>query len=227
MQCLGDQRKTAKALMRIVDDLVSRTIKTKHIYTAEDREAYAAKFPKALVVKATVESGSGTPLGSSAAATSKKPKGKTAKRSPKKRDRLIPQDCVLGIPPGRINHIEVELRRKLSLENHTNSVSVMFRVFIELSVDEYLAARPISGVKSMDKLSKKIEQVSFDLEKRKKLNKQQGKAVRSINAGNSFLAPGASRMHDYVHNPYIFPAPTDLRQHWNSLQAFVAAMWSA
>ena len=222
----ADVDSVSRALMHVVNDLASRRIKVGDIYRKEHRERYASKLPARVVVKPTIPSGQGLPVSAKTAGSSTKRKTRKQSRAAKKRDRLIPPDCVLAIPPGRISDIYVELRKKLSLESHTNAVSVLFRVFVELTVDAYINDNSISGVKTDDKLRKKIEKVAIDLESKKKLNKQQARAIRSANLEHSFLAPGVATMNDYVHNKYIFPAPTDLRQHWNSLQAFIAAMWA-
>jgi len=96
---------------------------------------------------------------------------------------------------------------------------------VELSVDAYLDKHPL-GIDRDAKLRVKIEKVAIDLETRKKINKQQGRAIRAANMSHSTLAPGANTMNDYIHNEHIFPAPSDLRQHWSSLQPLIAAMWT-
>ena len=221
---LADPKRVSKAFMYVIRDLANKNIKVKDIYDERQRAAYAAKLPRGVAVKSTVQSGQGTPASASVGDVS--PTKASKARTPRKRDRLIPGDCVLDIPSGRISDIEVELQ-KLSLDNYTNAVSVLFRVFVELSVDTYIDDEQPAGVTSDDKLRKKIEGVSIDLQAKKKLNKQQARAIRSANVENSFLAPGVATMHDYVHNLYVFPAPTDLRQHWNSLQPFMKAIWTA
>ena len=173
-------------------------------------------------MKATVKSGDGVPasLGGHAPQTKAK---KTAK-TPKKRSRLIPRDCVLSIPSGRIKNIESELR-KLDLEDHTNAIAVLFRVFIELSVDSFIEANALSI--SEDKgLQKKMEAVAVDLVSRRKLTAKQRTPVSRACQKDSFLAPSVTLMHQYVHNPHVFPAPGDLRAHWDSLQPFFGAIWS-
>lgn len=219
---LASEERVAAALMYVVNDLASGKTKVGQIYTKTQRQDYAKALPASVVVKTTAKSGQGTPV-SSGPAPAKKPTAKG--KQTKKRDRLIPRDCVLAIPGGRINDIEDELRR-LSLEDHANAVSVLFRVFVELSVDSYLEASPHIGVNIDAKLRVKIEKVSIDLESKKKLNRQQGRAIRSANMDHSFLAPGVNTMNDYVHNEYIFPAAGDLRAHWNSLQPFITAIWT-
>jgi hypothetical protein len=224
LSLLADEAAVARALMHVVNDLTSGRTKVSDIYTTGQRQKYAKELPTDVVVKPTVKSGHGVAASSSASpATAKR---KAARRATvRKRDRLIPKDCVLNIPTGRIQDIEGELR-KLSLEDTTNAVSVLFRVFVELSVDAYLTDHPISGVTDDDKLRKKIEKVSLDLEAKRKLNKQQARAIRSANMDHSFLAPGVNQMNDYIHNEHIFPSPSDLRAAWNSVQPFVAAMWT-
>jgi len=220
---LADERAVAKALMHVVRDLASGNTRVGDIYTLPQRQKYARELPAGIVVTPTIKSGQG--IAASASASPATASKATARHVTRKRDRLIPRDCVLSIPSERIHDIEGELR-KLSLEDTTNAVSVLFRVFLELSVDAYLDDHPIAGVTANDKLRKKVEKVSIDLETKKKLTKQQARAIRSANMEHSFLAPGVNTMNDYVHNEHIFPSPSDLRAAWNSTQPFIAAMWT-
>ena len=165
-------------------------------------------LPASVVVTATAKSGQGIAITTGEKGTKPKAGGKIAK-TPKKRDKLIPRDCVLNIPRGRVNDIEGELRI-LKLSDHTNAVSVLFRVFIELSLDAYITSHPL-GITEGEKLHIKLEKVATDLETRNKLNPQQAKAVRHASMKDSFLDPGVTLLNAYVHNQYVFPSVGDLR----------------
>jgi hypothetical protein len=220
---LADPTRIAKALMHVVNDLASGRTKVGDIYKKPDRLKYAKNLPASVVVTATAKSGQGIAITTGEKSAKPKAGGRTAK-TPKKRDKLIPRDCILNIPRGRINDIEGELRI-LKLSDHTNAVSVLFRVFIELSLDAYIISHPL-GITEKEPLHKKLEKVATDLETRKKLNPQQAKAVRHASMKDSFLDPGVTLLNAYVHNQYVFPSVGDLRTHWDKLQPFIAAMWT-
>ncbi len=222
LSVLADKNKIAKALMHVINDLSSGKIKTADIYTSQNRQAYARNLPQTVAVAATLSSGQGAPLVTSATA------GKTRATRPKRaieRTKLIPTSCVLDISDRRINNIENELR-KLGLNDYTNAVSVLFRVFIELSIDSYIQAQPSIGLHEKTPLQRKMKAVADHLVASGKLTQKQRQPVSRACQRDSFLAPSIDLMHTYVHNAHAFPAPGDLRAHWDNLEPFLAAIWT-
>lgn len=216
---VGEKNRVIKALMHVVNDLESGKTKTKDIYTKPERVAYANALPSAISVP-PLGKGSVLVVGGNQFVVRRTLTTTTAPP----RDKLIPTKCALNITDQRIQDIARELR-KLSLEQHPNAVSVLFRVFIELSADSYIAREKLAATKD-DKLSKKLLAVTADLITRKKLTTQQASPVRLVCNKNSWLAPSTALMNEYVHNAAIFPAPVDLRAYWDSIQPFVAAIWA-
>lgn len=222
LRLLGSQARVAKAVKHIIHDLTrtdKKKLATKDIYTKEQRIEYLDKLPSNLLLakptkkKKTVVS---------AAPIKAKP---VVVRPHAPRDYLIPTDCVMAITDQKLVDIERELRA-LSLEHHTNAVSVLFRVFLELCCDSYITRLGLQNDILRDKLSKKMTDVANDLVSRKQLSESQARPVRQAAAKDTYLAASVSTLHEYVHNLNAFPQPTDLRNGWNSLQPFFVAVWS-
>ena len=220
---LADTDKIARALMHVVNELSSRKIKTTDIYTSQDRQRYARNLPKTVAVVATLSNGQGTPLVASSGTTTKS-RAKQKKKSTA-RTKLIPTSCVLDISNRRINNMENELR-KLGLNDYANAIGVLFRVFIELSVDSYLQGQPSIGLTEKAALHRKMRAVADHLVTNGKLTPKQRQPVSRACQKDSFLAPSIDLMHAFVHNAYAFPAPGDLKAHWDNLEPFLAAIWT-
>jgi hypothetical protein len=217
---LADESRVAKALRYLVENLPPVT----KVHTKEQRLQFAADLPARITVKPTIESGKGTALSDSTPGVASK-KGRTAARARSRREKLIPYDCVLKVTDPRVRDVEDELRR-LNVEKFPNAVGVLLRVFIELSADEYITRGSVTGATVGSHLDTKLQTVASDLVNRQKLSTQQAKPVRRACQKDSFLLPSVDMMHSYIHNQYTFPAPGDLIAHWNSLQPFIAAIWS-
>ncbi len=218
MSLLGTPASVARALLYVASDLSSRHIKVADVYTRPQRLDYARKLPPNILVKHTRKSRAGI----SVSGVRKKTTRKKARRR-RVRDTLIPSDCILQVTEERPSEIEHELR-SLKLSDYPNAISVLFRVFVELSADAYVESNALSP--ENDKLRSKIDAVLKHLRANDKLTRQQATPVRRALQKDSFLTPSVDQMNDYVHNQYAFPASSDLRAFWNGLQPFMMAVWS-
>lgn len=156
--------------------------------------------------------------------------GKEDKPNPKStvRPHLIPKSCVFIIEEGKINDIYLELKDNLLIDDSDkstpNAVGVLFRVFLEISLERYAQ---INGHTFVDRanIPKKIDWVSEELikagvspKKLKEINQ-----VSSATQKNSFLA--VENFHQYVHSTNIMPSSSDLKNKWDLLEGFFRILW--
>jgi|SRR5579883_330547 len=219
LQIVGDKQRVAKAIAWVAHDLINRNVSVGQVYDLSKRQTYARKIPASIVVKAT---GPAVAASSVTISRANKAPAKISRRAP--RDFLIPNDCSLNVQDARIQQIERELRR-LSLQSYPNAVGVLFRVFAELSANWYINDQAVK-VSAHPKLGEKLKVAGDHLHKTKKLTLAQLKPVHHAAQAGRYLEASVTLLHDYAHNAAMFPAPGDLRSHWDSLQPFFAALWS-
>jgi len=135
---------------------------------------------------------------------------------------LISKDLIMNISKPRINDLFDDLK-KLNINRQTNSISVIFRTFMELSVKYYIDTQ---GIKDPNNFSEKLIAVAEDLHKNGKITDDvqlsikilcERKGDKSINI--------ATELNQYGHNYEFNPNPTDLKKAWESFQEYVMAMW--
>jgi hypothetical protein len=148
---------------------------------------------------------------------------KKRNRPTSERKRLVSKGTDVRPPMGRANDILHELQR-LEVENFRNAVSVLFRVFFEFSVEEYMTRRAVPGITSADKLYQKVKAVAKHMENNGIMShKDLIAANRVANDPNSVLS--TQTLNAYVHNKNFYPLASDLKTTWDNLEPFVVKLW--
>ena len=219
----GDPNLVSNGLTYLVNEMIGGRLDVTRVYTGSDREQFADEIPAGVVVPQITGRSGAVPLHEADSQQPTKRK-RTRRTEPKLRDHLIPNDCVLHVSDPRIQDIEKELR-KLSLSGTPNAVGVLFRVFIELSVDSYISRENLTMPKE-PVLRSKLNKVADNLITRQMLTNLQAAPVRRAASKDSFLGPSTALMNQWVHNQHMSPVGSELRSHWNDLQPFVTAIWA-
>lgn len=150
-------------------------------------------------------------------------KVKKAKKDINLRDNLIPKDFNLKISHDRINSIYIELKT-LKIDHYANSVSVLFRVFIEVSCDFYVERHNIKLKKDV-KLKDKIQECCNDLSNKQLINPAIIKAINiCVSSEHSIFS--TNTFNSYVHNKEMRPSPLELKISWNKLSEFIRILHS-
>jgi hypothetical protein len=224
-----DEKEVVKGLSQIVKDILDPKFTVKKIYDKDARRDYLAKFPKSSKPNTSVKASKPWQFNSSVPApvpvTTATPKPKP---NPKDRNRLIPKSCGIKISNAKVNAIYHELQN-IDVTKFTNAASVLFRVFVELSVDTYieehnLASTP-SAAKSGMALQQKINIVANHLDTKKLADAAICKGIKaSIKDSNDIL--GLDTWHAYVHNNKFQPKANNLNITWDNMQEFMIILWN-
>ena len=139
---------------------------------------------------------------------------------------LIPEKCELQIKKAtRINDIYCELRNDLRLDNSNksvpNAVGVLFRVFLEVSLD-YYAEMNGHEFKKRNTIRQKISWVVKNLEN-KEYDKKKFRNINRVGSSEGYLS--IDNFHEYVHSHTTEPTSSELKGQWNNLQEFFEILW--
>jgi hypothetical protein len=161
------------------------------------------------------------------AAKPPKPKGTP---STEDQPNLIPKKFRLELPAGKINDIFVELK-KLDVDAYRHSISVLFRVFFEFTLDEFIKKRKIELPKDrdgheIDTLKVRLSRVLKDVKDTGLLKERELKPVNvAVSDRNSMLH--ADTLNAYVHSKWMNPDPLQLKLTWANFQLFIERLWMA
>jgi hypothetical protein len=196
----------------------------KDIYDAADQKRFfnkvAAKHPKPTRSTKRWTINADTTVGEAERAPLRK---KKLHRPTLERKRLIPKNTDVRPPMGRANDIFHELCR-LEVENYRNAVSVLFRVFLEFSVEAYIDRRSVPGVTNADKLSKKLQIVAQHMESNGIMDKKDLHAVNKAASDPNSLFSTVT-LNAYVHNVNFYPSASELKTSWDNLEPFIEKLW--
>jgi hypothetical protein len=222
-----------KPLRRIVRDLANGTVNVTMLKKKDQQVDWVSKLDKDLpdLTKKTgtlkpveeLEEQSAPPAPPTSPSPRPKPRPKPAVQKT-----LVPKDCRLNIANPKIAEIAKELRM-LQLADYPHSISVLFRVFLEQSVDHCLtqAGIPLTvttgGGKKDKNLRKKVEEAIGHLEAAGVPKKDLAGVSKGIDDKNSPLY--VDTLHNYVHNRFYSPQERELKVAWNNAQLFFERIW--
>ena len=213
-----------KGLRKVVGDLRSREIKTKHVYDAEDIGKYVKGFSSNELPSSSTKLAKPVALGelTISKGSPSKPRAKSRPRAKGPRTTLIPRSCKINAPSGRINAIYNELL-SISVDEFPNACSVTLRVFVELSVDHEISKRPhLKGKADPNtSLAKRLKELAADMKSNGEIDQDLHKAVVRIADARGVMAASTMTFNQFVHNKYVHPLPSELRTAWDELQPFM------
>jgi len=139
------------------------------------------------------------------------------------RPTLIPSSCGLKIKNAkRINKIYKELRG-LEVKGFENACAITFRVFLELSVENFAEAKNIP-YHGNDSLPNTIGKVAKYIESNNLMSTNELKPIRvACSTPDSLVS--INTLNAYVHNPYLSPKADNLKLTWDDFEKFFKTMW--
>lgn len=216
---IRDEPATLRALQRVASDLATRVITLDDIWDTESKLEYIDRLDAEGILPGVVR----TPSPSvPTPAPPSPPRPGPAPPKPPAWPHLIP-DVNYGVTWSahlqRHRAIWEELQYKLELSEEPNAISVLLRVLLELSIDNYVRRVQPAGVQEEDKLSRKAAKVAADLHAKGKIDKKYLGAINKLQQGEVIVS--VDTLNRYVHSPNFSVSPDHLRMLWGTLAEFI------
>jgi hypothetical protein len=156
---------------------------------------------------------------------------KTRTPRPSIRTAVVPKSCKLSITNAKIEKIYNELKI-LQLSRHVHAIGVLLRVFLEMSVDDYLVNKAGSKLKVMPnkgthEIDKKLASKVRETIDHMVGNGADTKDFKGVLAGLSDDNHPFSidTLHAYIHNRFFTPTADNLGTGWDNAQRFFETIW--
>jgi hypothetical protein len=223
-----------KPLKKMVLDLAEKEITVSHVKTKEQQNAYISKLKaserpdlsKKTGKQIAIDSIKERDFSAQHGPVSRRPK--TARSKP--RNTVVPRSCKLNIPTAKIEGIYKELQH-LQLK-HVHAIGVLMRVFLEMSVDDYLENKagskltfrdPNSGRNIDKKLREKVKETIDHMVATGTPDKElKGVWIAVNDPLNPF---SIDTLHAYIHNRFFTPTDSHLTTGWDNAQRFFEKIW--
>ena len=224
-----------KPLKRIVLDLAEKEINVNDVKTKDQQNAYIAKLKHADRADLSKKTGSSVLIDEIKAKDFQSKTAPAAKKTravrAAARTTLVPKSCKLNVTNPKIAGIFGELRT-LQLSKHVHAIGVLLRVFVEMSVDEYMtntAGIPLTtsnpaNNQTKDKYLKTKMKETLDHMVTNGAVEKDFKGVRTAmtDPNNPF---SIETLHAYIHNRFFTPIDTHLRAAWDNGQPLFEKIW--
>ncbi|RMA41809.1 hypothetical protein [Rhodophyticola porphyridii] len=218
------ENKVLAALARVAEDLATKKVVLGDLWDVDGKRRYLDRLEHEGVLPTAADAlqptGPRTPTPTPPKPPGPKPKP-TPPPKPSSRTTLIPHKDYGITWPGRLQrHHEIweELQFHLDLGKHRNAISVLFRVLLELSVENYIARQSTAAHKD-DKLALKVQKVGKHLFDQGKIDKKQFDATKKFSQMGQLVS--ADTLNRYVHSSDFAPSDHHLTAMWDSLSDFI------
>jgi hypothetical protein len=213
-----DEKVALAAMARVADDLASRKLVLGDIWDVDGKRGYLDSLEREGVLPTAKHTLSKPKPSAHQPKTTVRP---SVVSRPTQRTTLIPNKDFGLVWPGRLqrhHQIWEELQFHLELTKHPNAISVLLRVLLELSVENYIR-QTILSVHDGDKLAARVTKIGKDLYSKSKIDKKYMELINKFQHVDQLIS--SDTLNRYVHSVNFAPSPEHLASLWDSLSQFI------
>ncbi len=216
---LIDEQKVIDALTRIAKDLADKRLVLGQVWDNDGKLRYLDKLESEGVLPTKTPP---LPLQSrqrQISTVTTKVSG-SVRREPRSRN-LIPQQDYGIVWSGNLQRVKAiwnELQFELNFDRHANAISVLFRVLLELAVENCIKELKVV-VNEKDNLARKMMKAGLALHALGKVDEKQIKILEKFKQPEELLS--ADTLNQYIHSQMFAVSPEHLQSLWVGLSEFV------